>query len=627
VANASADKLKALALRHGEKAVMAVTSIICVLLLVLAAKKETIGLTADELKQAASSAESNLSRKQDDKDILTTLESQGIKNPGFETIVDQQEKNLLVAADFRSRQLWVTPEPGAGLIRDQPELLAPSDLFAYPGRGGALVFALDDSGNRIPDPDALKNQDAETTQRRSARGTGRHKAEDERKKKEAEKERLAEEARKKALLAGGGIMKKEEAVDASQPQAPMKEITKGLRWVAITGVLNYKLLRDNYLNALKRPEEAYPHFKQLDVERQTKQTDGSWSDWEPIEIERNRQVLDNLPEEDEELTPDNVRISALVAPLPFLKAGFWERVHVAKMVPEEKVTVAPKVGSYEMMPGSGAPMDTGPGAMATSGSARAMETVPPPMAESGMGTSGYGGATEAITFDKTEVDEIMIRALDFTVEPDTTYRFRVRIIVYNPNRQREDISPGVDTASVELFGPWSEPTEEVTMPSDVATYALNKQPPVIKKLDLVNFQVARWNPDTGVTVVKQFDAAPGELIGEVRSAEVPIIKNGVPTNVSQRIDFNSHQLVLDVMGVDLPIPPLGPGTGGRLTAPVVALVVRPDGAVVIRNQASDLRDQVRKDMLDNYNRKVKEADEAKKKKSTGPAGSAMPMPN
>ncbi len=68
----------------------------------------------------------------------------------------------------------------------------------------------------------------------------------------------------------------------------------------------------------------------------------------------------------------------------------------------------------------------------------------------------------------------MIRSLDFTVEPDTTYRFRVRIVVFNPNRNREDVSPGVDTKSVELFGPWSEPTDEVTMPADVTTYALRK---------------------------------------------------------------------------------------------------------------------------------------------------------
>lgn len=77
-----------------------------------------------------------------------------------------------------------------------------------------------------------------------------------------------------------------------------------------------------------------------------------------------------------------------------------------------------------------------------------------------------------------------------TVEPDTTYRFRVRTVVYNPNLGREDVSPGVDNKQVELNGPWSEPTEEVMMPPDVATYALNREPNVPRKLDQVNFQVA-----------------------------------------------------------------------------------------------------------------------------------------
>src|SRR4029079_3061232 len=99
-----------------------------------------------------------------------------------------------------------------------------------------------------------------------------------------------------------------------------------------TGVLNYKALRESYLAALKRPEVAYPYFKQVDIERQVRQPDGSWSDWEAIDQDRNRAGLDNIPEEDEELTPETVRLSALVAPLPFLKAGFWQGVHVGRMV-------------------------------------------------------------------------------------------------------------------------------------------------------------------------------------------------------------------------------------------------------------------------------------------------------
>ena len=46
-------------------------------------------------------------------------------------------------SDYKAAREWVSPEPGAGLIRDTPVLIAPSELYAYPGRGGFLVFELD----------------------------------------------------------------------------------------------------------------------------------------------------------------------------------------------------------------------------------------------------------------------------------------------------------------------------------------------------------------------------------------------------------------------------------------------------------------------------------------------------
>ena len=67
----------------------------------------------------------------------------------------------------------------------------------------------------------------------------------------------------------------------------------------------------------------------------------------------------------------------------------------------------------------------------------------------------------------------MIRAFDFTVQEDTTYRYRVRIVVFNPNNGREDVDPDVDTKVRELRGPWSDPpTDQVTMPPDVMPYAI-----------------------------------------------------------------------------------------------------------------------------------------------------------
>jgi len=225
---------------------------------------------------------------------------------------------------------------------------------------------------------------------------------------------------------------------------------------------------------------------------------------------------------------------------------------------------------------------------------------------------GTGISDEGLTFPRTEAETIMIRKLDFTVEPDTTYRFRLRVVVRNPNLAHEDIAPGVDVSSPELFGPWSEPTDEVNMPADVTSYAVRKTPSADPGSEQVQFQVTRWNPEDGFTIVRTFDAAPGEIIGETRTAQVPATDGTAAKN--KNIDFNSRQLVLDAMGGEQPIPAI-PGLGGsRYEVPAVSLVVNPDGTVVVRNQARDLHDEVRKDTATNYTRELKESGQDREKK-------------
>ena len=138
--------------------------------------------------------------------------------------------------------------------------------------------------------------------------------------------------------------------------------------MAITGVLDHGKLVANYREALKNPAVAYPHYARLDLERQSRQKDGSWSEWEKVDSAENYKVLDNLPEEDEELTLDSVRPDNLNDPLPFLRAGLWEKVHIASLVPKEKkeVNVPPPTmggGMMGMEGGKGGGMMRGMGGM------------------------------------------------------------------------------------------------------------------------------------------------------------------------------------------------------------------------------------------------------------------------
>ena len=238
----------------------------------------------------------------------------------------------------------------------------------------------------------------------------------------------------------------------------------------------------------------------------------------------------------------------------------------------------------------------------------------------GMGMPGMEVA-ENLNFTKTEAETIMVRALDFTVEQDTTYRFRLRVAVRNPNLGREDVAAGVDVSSPELFGPWSEATDEVNMPADVTAYAVRKAPSASPGSEQVQFQVTRWNPEDGFTTVREFNAGPGQIIGEPRDAPVPATDGTGAKN--KRIDFNSRQIVLDAMGGDQPLPSMPGMVGSRFEVPALSLVIRDDGSVVVRNQARDLHDEVRKDMDANYKRELEESDQNREMRA---GGGMMGMP-
>ncbi|MDR3639660.1 MAG: hypothetical protein P4L84_38020, partial [Isosphaeraceae bacterium] len=628
--NAAVEKIKALGLRHGEKAGVGLAAALCVLLLVMAAGKETIKLTPEQVKKSAEQASANINKEQSPESILERLEQAFLKKPEFEQVVDSQAKTLLVAANYKTRTPWVSPEPGAGLLRDDPVLIAVTELYAYPGRGGVLMYELTKEGERIKDDG--KGADEDTKARRIGKkkrrraggmmgsammasgrsGAGKSKKNEEQIKKEREKEYLAKKKILEGSFAGGkGKEKDEPAEEPVEEGGPYKEKTVGKRWVALTGTIDHKQLRDNFLLALKRPEAAHPHYKRLDVERQTRQPDGTWTDWEAVDAERNEEVILNLPEEEEELTPDEVRFEALVDPLPFLKAGYWERVHIGSLVPKEKKEIAkPDFSAQEGMAGMPPGM-----AGSSAGMAGRMAGMMPPdegrmgsgMMMPGMmpGSEGMSAAAEDTNFPKSESDTIMIRSLDFTVEPDATYRYRVRIVLYNPNFEREDVNPGVNKKDKYLKGPWSEPSEEATMPADLTAYAF-KPAPNAKQSEVVpvQFQVTRWNPEDGVTVVRTFDAAPGDIIGENASVLIPTSDGSKASN--KTVDFNTHHLVLDSAGGTQPLPAIGIN-GNTFEAPVLSLLVRPDGSVVARNQALDLQDEVRADIVNNYEKEKKDS--------------------
>jgi hypothetical protein len=638
-ANAIVQKLKDVGLRHGEKAGVAIASMVFFLCIGMAAKRETINTTPAVIRQVTNLSDSNLKRNDSKDTILKRLEEKGIKDTSFATVIDDQVKTALAPDDYKPEREWVSTEPGAGLIRDTPTLIAVTELYAYPGRGGFVVYELDENGNRIPDPDKDKPKEQPQGKRRKRRvsgggmmggmgggmmgGMGGQVRRKTKSKDEIERENKAEDERKQkqldAKLAGASGPEDAKAKEEAEKDEDSKEVLRGHRWVALTGVFDHEKLVANYRAALKNPAVAHPNYARLNLERKTLQPDGTWTEWQKVSRDENLKVLDNLAYiDEEELTPETVRNEALVDPLPFLRAGLWEKVHVASLVPKEK-KVAPKTvtaetgGMMSMMRGMGGMnMDYG----------KSMQTMPNSgaMMQSMMASRGRGGPTEAVgNYWKTDEKHVMIRAFDFTVKPDTSYRYRVQVVVFNPNRNHEFVSPGVDTKAELLRGPWSEPTDEVHMPADVMPYAIATAAPTPTSDMKARFQVVRFHPADGATVPHNFYAGPGEVIGEPRTDYVPVADGS--GKKSHTIDFNSHQIVLDINANKksngyqlLPAGFVGP----PIDRPALTLVLRHDGSVIVHNEADDISNEVRRDIWNNYAHEIQQS--TKKRKSSAGTG-------
>lgn len=155
-------------------------------------------------------------------------------------------------------------------------------------------------------------------------------------------------------------------------------------------------------------------YCRVELKRQARREDGSWLDWETVDMLASLKILDHLPERDAERVPEPFRIDGLVDPLPHLTQGGWTGVDVEGFVP---------AGRNER--GDRAVAQAKP---------RAPQQDRPPV--------------------------LMVRSLDFTVEPGQTYRYRARVVLFNPHHNQGN-PPDRNRL---IFGPWSEVTDIVTVP-------------------------------------------------------------------------------------------------------------------------------------------------------------------
>ncbi|MFM1801877.1 MAG: hypothetical protein RJA81_1229, partial [Planctomycetota bacterium] len=161
-------------------------------------------------------------------------------------------------------------------------------------------------------------------------------------------------------------------------------------------------------------------------------------------------------------------------------------------------------------------------------------------------------------------------------------------------------------------------TNPIYVPSDVATYAIQKTPAANERdsADKVTFYVTSFNPDDGITVVRQFIAGPGQIIGEPTSTQIPA-SDGSGAK-PKTIDFTSRQIVLGTEGGNFSLAPLG--GNGSITMPAIAFVMKPDGSIAVRNESRDLNDRDLDFTRRVYDEELKKSDKKRERGSMSDFG-------
>jgi hypothetical protein len=220
--------------------------------------------------------------------------------------------------------------------------------------------------------------------------------------------------------------------------------------------------------------------------------------------------------------------------------------------------------------------------------------------EGGMGPGAFAQPGQSTTLAKG-VDFKLLRFFDFTVEPGKKYKYRVKLVIADPNANVPSnmLAPAVldrlakakdakgNRRDFRVVEEWSDPSPTVGIPmAGNVRLADYKFPPPEKFNDepSVTMLVESFDVDeknNAIQAAKTKELRRGYVANFVEDAEY-LVDGGAFIDTQKDFKFNTGMTVLDLDG------------GAKLTkdnkdltAPVRVLVMGPSGQMYVRNETDD----------------------------------------
>jgi hypothetical protein len=231
----------------------------------------------------------------------------------------------------------------------------------------------------------------------------------------------------------------------------------------------------------------------------------------------------------------------------------------------------------------------------------------------GGGEGGYGGGYSGTSRSMTQqaslvpgVDFWLFRFIDFSVEPGKRYKYRVKLVLADPNfgvdpntlhndvldRQRKEVQEAkargdkTPTSNNHRYvADWSEPTPTIGIPLAGSVKLAEVRLPAADKLNdepAIKLLVESFNVDekgNAIKAVEELDTRRGYVANMTKNDQRYIGPDGQWIDEVEKFSFRTGITVLDVDG--------GETLGKDTTAPARVLLMGPAGELYIRNELDD----------------------------------------
>lgn len=338
----------------------------------------------------------------------------------------------------------------------------------------------------------------------------------------------------------------------------------GQRWIVITGLVpiarQIEAFEEAFRNAEHRTANDAPAYRGFYVQRAEVPESGSGQElqWEePIACSADRKAIEGAGKtrEGQEVVDKKYVDAKLTFPLGVLVSNQTWGAEVAH--PPEIPLVKEKAKA-----------------------APAKKTAP-------AGKDSAAPFGEDIDREKTTADNaadkeadkapqhLLLRFFDFTVLPKKRYRYRVRLVLKNPN-QHVDVKylASAEYASkpiLERAKDWSEPTEVIAVQPEVQILVRSEP---LAKGPAVPVRIRVWDPQTGRWRQTKKDLVRGQVADFVDMVAVQ------PKAGKERTEYFTGATAVDFTGGQRMFR-------SRQTQPIDLLMLEPDGSLVIHSELED----------------------------------------